>query len=85
MLIAGSAVGVGESGTGHVVQPWEEVTSQAGPFVSGDKIESFEDLTLVPNTGSCDQNPKAGSTSPAFAFWALSFEQGSFEQAQVME
>ena len=42
MLFAGSAVGVGESGTGDVVQPWEEVTSQAGPFVSGDKIEIYK-------------------------------------------
>ena len=41
MLFAGSTDGVGESGTGDVVQPWEQVNSQAGPFVSGDKIESF--------------------------------------------
>ena len=68
MLVAGSANGIGESGTGDVIQPWEQVNSQAGRFVSGDKIKSFSDLTLVPDSGSCDQNPKAGSTSPAFAF-----------------
>lgn len=51
MLFAGTTDRVGEFGTGDVVQPWEQVNSQAGPLVSGDKIESFEDLTLVPKTG----------------------------------